>query len=150
MSNLAVARRKLISLRELGWRDRLLVVEAALLLGAARLTLRLVPWRWYKRWLTLDRSGAAWDPLLVSRVRRAVGSASRNLPIDAACLPQAMAAKAMLARRGTGTKLVIGAGQVDDGTMILHAWLEAGGTVVTGGAGRSSVTPVVTFGEPRS
>jgi hypothetical protein len=139
-----VVRRKFASLQSLSRRDRVLVLEAALLLLAASTTLRVVPYRWFKPWLVFGRARGA-DPVLARRVGRAVGIASRNLPFDPACLSRAMAAKLMLAWRGSGSSLVIGAGR-DDGTMILHAWLESGGAIVTGGRGRSSVTPVVTFG----
>lgn len=142
------ALRKLVSLRSLSWTDRAMVAEAAVLLVAARLTLRLVPYRWFRRWLTAGGRGSASDERVASRVRRAVAIASRNLPFSVVCLPQAMAAKLMLAWRGVGSSLVVGAGHGDDRTMILHAWLESGGTVVTGGVGRSSVTPVVTFPGP--
>jgi hypothetical protein len=144
VNTLAALLRKLLSFRSLPWRDRLLAAEAALLLLAAGLTLRLVPYRWFKHWLVLGRPGAPSDPFLVPRVRRAVRIASRNLPFDPACLPQAMAAKFMLALRGSSSSLVVGAGR-DGATMTLHAWLESGDTIVTGSGGRSSVTPVVTF-----
>ena len=140
------ARRKLMSLRSLTWADRAMVVEAALLLSAARVTLRLVPYRWFRPWLAAADRGIAASPGLADRVRRSVAVASRNLPFDVVCLPRAMAAKVMLAWRGYGSSLVMGAGHDDDSTMILHAWLESGGTVVVGDGGRSSVTRVVTFG----
>jgi hypothetical protein len=57
-----------------------------------------------------------------------------------------MAAKVMLARRGTRSSLWIGAARGDGGEMMLHAWLEAGGTIVTGEAGQAGVTPVARFG----
>ena len=141
-----VARRKLDAFRSLSWSDRAMVAEAAVLLSGAHLTLRVAPYRRFRRWLTAGPRGAAWDPLVASRVRRAVAMASRNLPFEVVCLPQAMAAKVMLARRSIGSSLVLGAGHDDDHGVSFHAWLESGGTVVTGGAGRSSVTPMVSFG----
>jgi len=144
-----IARRKLVAARSLSWRDRGLVAEAALLLCAARLTLWLVPFRRYRTWLSVDRRrrrGRTVSPMLVSRVGRAVRIAARNLPFEAVCLPRAMAAKLMLARRGCPSSLVIGSGSDDGGAMTLHAWLDSGGTIVVGDNGRSSVTPVVRFG----
>jgi Transglutaminase-like superfamily len=137
--------RKLHTMRALSWPDRGLVAEAALLLAAARAVVRLLPYRWFQRWLTLDRAGSAPNPLLVTRVRRAVNIASRNVPFAAVCLPQAMAAKAMLGRRGASSSLFVGAARDAAGEMILHAWLESGGTIVTGDAGRSAVTPIARF-----
>jgi|SRR5262245_24417951 len=138
--------RKLRTLNSMSWADRELVAEAAVLLAAARATLAILPFRWFQPWLSLNRAEATANATHVTRVRRAVNIASRNLPWKAPCLPQAMAAKVMLARRGTPSSLWIGAARADGGEMILHAWLEAGGTVVTGEAGRAGVTPVTRFG----
>jgi len=55
-----------------------------------------------------------------------------------------MAAKVMLARRGFRSSLVVGAGR-DADRLLLHSWLEAGGIVVTGEAGRSAMTPVIRY-----
>lgn len=145
MAAVRVAGRKLVSLRSLAWRDRAMVAEAALVLSAARVTVGLLPYRRLRPWLTAS-GGPASDALVAYRVRRAVTLASRNLPFELVCLPQAMAAKLMLARRGFGSSLIVGAGRGDDDTVFLHAWLESGGTIVVGDAGRSSFTPVVTFG----
>ena len=61
--------------------------------------------------------------------------AGRNVPWNAVCLPQAMAAKAMLARRGCGSSFRLGADFDAQGRIIAHAWLVAGGTIVVGAAG---------------
>ena len=142
----AQTRRKFRTLQSMSWADRALVTEAAVMLVAARATLAILPFRWFEPWLSLNRAEDASNTTLVARVRRAVNIASRNLPLKVACLPQAMAAKVMLARRGTRSSLWIGAARADDGEMILHAWLEAGGTIVTGEAGQAGVTPVARFG----
>jgi len=139
-------RRKFRTLQSMSWADRGLVAEAAVMLVAARATLAVLPFRWFEPWLSLSRAEDASSTTLVARVRRAVNVASRNLPLKMACLPQAMAAKVMLARRGTRSSLWIGAARADGGEMILHAWLEAGGTIVTGEAGQAGVTPVARFG----
>ena len=80
------------------------------------------------------------------RVRQAVTMAARNVPWNAVCLPQAMAAKAMLARRGCGSSFHLGADFDAQGKLIAHAWLVAGGTVVVGAAGIADVTPLARFG----
>jgi Transglutaminase-like superfamily len=137
--------RKLATLRTLSWRDRGLVAEAAVLLTVARAVLRVVPFRRYRRWLSFTTDTDTFDAARASRVIRAVNVASHNVPFVAACLPRAMAAKVMLARRGIASTLIVGAGHDDRREMLLHAWLEAGGRVVVGDAGRSAVTPVVRF-----
>jgi hypothetical protein len=79
-------------------------------------------------------------------VRQAVTVAARNVPWNAVCLPQAMAAKAMLARRGQGSALHLGAGKAEAGGFMAHAWLVAGGEIVIGEAGAQAVTPLTRFG----
>ena len=65
---------------------------------------------------------------------------------NAKCLPQAMAAKAMLARRGCGSSFHLGAGFDARGKLIAHAWLVSGGTIVVGAAGIAGVTPLARLG----
>lgn len=137
--------RKLRSWASRPWRERARIAEAAALLAAARVAVLVLPYRALERWLRFERGGAAADRACVVRVRRAIAVAVRHLPFAAVCLPQAMAAKVMLARRGHPSSLVIGASR-DAGNLHLHSWLEAGGMVVTGDAGRSAMTPVVRYG----
>ncbi len=137
-------RRKLRSFASLSWRDRARVAEAAALLTAARGAVLVLPYRVLQRWLRFDGGAAAPDRASVLRVRRAVATAASNLPFAAVCLPQAMAAKVMLARRGFRSSLVLGVGR-DRNELLLHSWLEAGGMVVTGEAGRSSMTPMIRY-----
>ena len=85
------------------------------------------------------------ERLLVLEVRHAVTIAARNVPWNAVCLPQAMAAKAMLARRGHGSALHLGAKAEGDG-LAAHAWLVAGGEIVVGEAGIAGMAPLARFG----
>jgi len=80
------------------------------------------------------------------RVRRAVTMAAANVPWNSVCLPQAMAAKALLARRGHGSACVLGAGTDASGTLVSHAWLVSGGRIVVGAAGARGLTPLARFG----
>lgn len=144
---IALARRKLASAWRLGGRRVLLVAEASLLLLAARIAVALLPFRRVVRWLGTPVSPAALPPpaprdrpddraTLVSwAVRFAVG----RLPVETVCLPQAMAARAMLKRRGIAATLHLGvwrdhkaAVEADPDTPPAHAWLEASGQRITG------------------
>ena len=72
----------------------------------------------------------------------AVTRAARHVPFNAVCLPQAMAARIMLKRRGVDSVLHFGArigqdkiGQDKigpDKPIDAHAWLDAAGVEVTG------------------
>jgi hypothetical protein len=125
--------------------DRWRVCEAILLLAFAQLVIKL-PFHFVAPWLARAPATSACDDVLVLSVRKAVTAAVRNVPWNSVCLPQAMAAKTMLARRGCGSTLHLGAGSDAQGKLIGHAWLVAGGIVVVGAAGIGDVAPVARFG----
>jgi hypothetical protein len=54
------------------------------------------------------------------------------VPFDAVCLPQAMAARVMLKRRGVKSVMHFGAAKGADKPLNAHAWLDAAGVEVTG------------------
>lgn len=140
-------RRKLVAF--LGKTDRLLVCEAVIVLALARLAVRTVPFRHIAAWAGRTPDSGAADPVLLLRVRNAVTTAARNVPWNAVCLPQAMAAKAMLARRGQGSVFNLSANFDPDGKLTAHAWLAAGDRVVVGAAAgtpASSMKPLARFG----
>jgi hypothetical protein len=125
--------------------DRWRVCEAILLLALAQLVSKL-PFHFVAPWLARAPATSACDQALALRVRKAVTVAARNVPWNAVCLPQAMAAKTMLARRGCGSTLHLVAGSDARGKLIGHAWLVAGGMIVVGAAGIGDVAPVARFG----
>ena len=138
-------RRKLGHVLEMTNRQRLLVLEAALWLGLSRLALLILPFGRIAPWLQRAPDSGARAGATVLAVRQAVAVAARNVPWNAVCLPQAMAAKAMLARRGQGSALHLGAGKAG-GELTAHAWLEAGGEIVVGEAGIADMAPLARFG----
>jgi hypothetical protein len=130
---------------QMSHRQRLMVIEAALFLGLARLALLTLPFARIAPWLRRSPDSGSYDAKTVLAVGDAVTIAARNVPWNAVCLPQAMAAKAMLARRGQGSALHLGAARASDG-LTAHAWLVAGGEVVVGEAGIADVAPLARFG----
>ena len=62
----------------------------------------------------------------------AVTRAARYVPFKAVCLPQAMAARVMLKRRGVKSVMHFGAAKGTDKPLDAHAWLDAAGVEVTG------------------
>jgi hypothetical protein len=112
---------------------------------AVRLALWLMPFRhlravlsWYTRRFP-ERE--ATDRAAVARVVWAVKAASRRVP-DATCLTQALAAQVLLRRQGWGSRLQIGVARDEREGLLAHAWLESGGRVILGGAGRHRYTPL--------
>jgi len=138
--------RKLRGWQRRSWLDRALLVEAALWLALARLIVVLVPFRHIAPWLRRHPDAAPAHPALPLQVGRAVATAARHVPWRAVCLPQAIAAKAMLACRGQGAALHLGARIDDRGDIRAHAWLSCQGQIVVGRAGLAGMTALTQFG----
>ena len=122
---------------------RALVVEAVLWLLMARLALTAVPFPRLAR--RLGTFVPPTDPRvrdaknapqahkhLAQEVGWAVTRAARYVPFKAVCLPQAMAARFMLKRRGIGSTLHFGAAKGKEQAIDAHAWLDSAGVEVTG------------------
>ena len=129
---------KLGTLLALDRRDRVATFEALFALAVAQVLVRIVPPRkWRDRFgpsSSLSASGAIGKDQLepARRVRFAIARAARNLPTDPNCLPQALAARRMLERRGIESSLFIGAERDEQGKAHFHAWLKVGSEWVTG------------------
>src|SRR3989441_13330143 len=106
--------------------------QSVVLLGAARLGLWLLPLTVVRRLLARTAptpSGALATP---ERIAWAVALARRVVP-RASCLPQALAAEALLTRGGRRVELRIGVVKTERGRLVAHAWVESGGRGVVGG-----------------
>ncbi len=121
------------------WREKKLLAEAALFLLGARIDLRVRPVRAVLRrsetspvHLARPRS-VSENSVTVERVRDAVLTVSRHAPMRFVCFPQALAAHAMLRRRGIPSRLHYGVRRSADGQLRAHTWLEAGGRTILGG-----------------
>lgn len=143
--------RSMLVLRWERWCWRLLVIEALAWLVLASLALRILPFRRLAVFLGAARPPegmpahpAPMQAVTARRVGRSVRRAVTILPWSALCLPQAMAARGMLARRGIRTRLHLGAAVADG--LQTHAWLTLGALTVTGGGGRSFYAELASFG----
>jgi hypothetical protein len=125
---------------ELSTEQRLLLAEAVFWIALARLALIFVPFRFLAIWfgtvtLPEERQPAAALPPHAARQAAAIGwavrCAARHLPFRAVCLPQAIAAKAMLNRRHIANVMHFGVSHIDR-KLSAHAWLNAGDIEVTG------------------
>jgi len=135
---------KLRRFGQIGGRRRGLLIEAALWLLLARVALLAIPFPTLARRLgafvpptdervTLaGRQASARDARLAEEVGWATVRAARHVPFRAVCLPQAMAARVMLRRRGVASVLHFGAAKGADQPIDAHAWLDAAGVEVTG------------------
>ena len=120
------------------------VVEAAVVLVCARLLVRLY-FRRVAPWVLAARQpeDARPDGDLEMRIGRSVQAVVRMLRWKDCCLPAAMTVKAMLARRGFASTIHLGAGRKETGTLHAHAWIDAGGEVITGEDYLHRVTAIV-------
>ena len=123
-------------------------VEAAALLAVARLLVKHVPMRYWRAWLTTtDTPLATRRPAIAHAIARSVRSVARRRPLNAVCLPQAMAGQWMLRRRGVASRLWLGVrkarGDVDE--MEYHAWLTVDGECVLGGGETETFTALPPF-----
>jgi Transglutaminase-like superfamily len=123
------------------WRSRALTVRAMALLCLARLLVALVPFRLWRATLghiagAGDTNGADYlqDYGIARRFAAHVERAAVHLPFETKCLPRAMALAWMLRAKGLGysLKLAVRPPQARSGQDDLHAWVEAGGTLVIG------------------
>lgn len=130
------------------WRHRLRVLEAAALLAAYALVVRVLP---LKQLLTLAgiRIASTTQPPIQSpsaeglAVGRAVEAAARRLPWHPLCLPQATVAGLMLRLRGRRPSMCFGVKRAED-KLSAHAWLildGAEGGIVVGGRPVGDLVP---------
>lgn len=126
--------------------QRALALEAAAWLTLARLVIRHVPFRYWRRHLEAVAKGAGEEAgrrALGRRVGGMVRRVARRLPFEALCLPQAMAARWMLRRRGIAARLWIGVRQPAPGRPPdYHAWVTVDGRSVIGGRPARAYVPL--------
>jgi hypothetical protein len=140
--------------RQVDNHDRLLLAEAIWALAAARVQLATRPFPRIARKLggfitpaqaratSEGRAHIAEDQAIARKIGWAVTRAARHVPFGAVCLPQAMAAKAMLARRGISSVMHFGTMRGETLSLAAHAWLDAAGVEVTGYPVESSFTEI--------
>jgi hypothetical protein len=132
--------------------ERLLLLEAFVLLGIARMLVLTIPFRWLAVSLgnRMQESAPGMKPAELQRARmigQAIRSAANNTPWKSVCLPQAVAGQWMLKRRRIAATLYLGVAKADarPEQLAAHAWLRCGGLIVTGAKGHRQFTVVATF-----
>lgn len=123
--------------RALGAADQSLVLEAALLLVAARLGIIGLRFSVLRRALSrgvrmMGSSPARTTAFPVARVGWAIAAAARRLPCRSSCLIESLAADAILRRRGYASEIRFGVRPPSRGELAAHAWVEHDGAVVIG------------------
>ncbi|MEA3187475.1 MAG: hypothetical protein QOD99_1305 [Chthoniobacter sp.] len=121
------------------------VTEAAALLALMRLAVRFLPASWVFRW-------ARRQPQRIERFRRneiewiswAIETAGNSRWMETPYLPRALAAQAMLRRRGVIGHLCLGVSD-EKNVVFAHAWVEVEGKMIVGGANARGFTKVAEF-----
>jgi hypothetical protein len=132
---------------------KLLLAEVPLALAVAALRVRLTPFR--KLVPRLGQQGCQASQQLSTAQQELARDAEwliaalcRRLPVQPTCLMQAVAAKALLSKRGVPSTVYIGIAppQADGRNVNAHAWLQCGERIVTGRAQSEKFKPMVWFG----
>lgn len=123
--------------------NRLLVLEAAVILLPAALAVRFRPFaRVVAARKTVPAPDRSVDP---HRLAWAVGIARRKVPWRAMCFESALCLRAMLRRRGVASTLHYGIGSEDAGALKAHVWLSVDGEVLIGGENAAQFACVASF-----
>lgn len=141
----------------MGPRRQMLVAEASASMAVARLSLAIYPFRKLAKGfgafvppndprVVASAANAAEEHALVAKeIGWAVRTAAPWMPFRAVCLQQAMAAHAMLKRRGVASVMHFGAGKSAEKPIDAHAWLDAAGVKVTGYPVASNLSEIGCF-----
>jgi hypothetical protein len=127
-------------------------LEALACLLAARACIAALPFRHVRAWLG-SKSDIPPAPLdageiaTATRIAAAIDTLCTRAPVLGSCLPQAMAAAAMLRRRGISCVAHFGVitPRSEGDALEAHVWLTAAEIVVTGATIKSAYTEIGTL-----
>jgi hypothetical protein len=125
-----------------------MLLEAVVCLGLARAAVIVLPFRVIARGLgeRMEETPASAPATARARgVGRALAVAAARTPWRSKCLEQALAAKAMLRRRGIRSTMYLG---VTSPPVEAHAWVRVADVHVTGGADVDRYAVVASFADP--
>jgi len=148
-------RRKLATWHALPRPEKLWLPPVWLLLGVARVSALLLPFRFLIHLLgghspagVGDVSAAPPHLIQARHLGRAIGIAARHTPWNANCLAQALVARLLLRLHGIPHVIHLGVRRTPEGALAAHAWVDAGPVRVTGGSDTGHFTVVQTFCHP--
>ena len=136
------------------WLERALLLPAWLLLGASRLVIVALPFRYLAPRLGVQCGVSPWIPLAGARdearaasIGKAVRRAAALTPWESNCFPQAVTAGILLGLCGVPYSLFFGMarGSQESAGIEAHAWVAAGRVPVSGGASFDRFTVVGSF-----
>jgi hypothetical protein len=129
--------------------DWLLLVEACLAMAAAWVRLHGQPFSRLAPRLARPpgrRADGGSAERAIARVRWALHVLAEDGPLPFVCFPQAIAAQAMLRRRGVPAAIHYGVRKAADGRTEAHAWAMVGAKPVVGVSAARGFTVLTVFG----
>ena len=130
----------------LSWRDRALLVEAALVLTWSTLCIALLPFNRVVGQAARSTPSEQVAPApLARRIAWAIGVCARRAPWRTVCFQQGLAAHWMLRRRRLRTSLHYGARREDLGGLAAHVWVRSGDLDVIGCENAADYSLLSTF-----
>jgi hypothetical protein len=121
----------------LSLREKILLMEAVILVLAIRVGLTLLPFSTLQKILAKitkkDINRDRKERPSIDRLVWSVAAASRCVP-KVTCLVQALAIQGLLLREGYPANLQIGVTKGDRGELQAHAWVESEGRILSGGS----------------
>jgi hypothetical protein len=131
-------------------RRRLYLREAFVALVLARIAVRLVAPAYIFAWVNRPPKRTvrfAGDE--IAWIAWALELTAAKWPTDAPCLPSALAAHAMLRRRGIASRVCLAVAR-DDRELTGHAWVEINSDRIIGDTGGDRFTRIAHFGLPKT
>jgi hypothetical protein len=131
----------------LSWADRILLANAVISLGIARVLIVALRFRQVAKLASkaVPPSSPNNAEALISKIRWAVQAGATRVPWRALCFEQGLAAHMMLRRRGVNTVLFYGAAPNLDEKLAAHVWVRYGSADVIGGESASQFAVLATF-----
>jgi hypothetical protein len=120
--------------------------EAAVMLATAWVAVHWLPASWILRWARrAPRRICRFSQDQVGWVTWSVETIGAKPWMQAVCLPRALAAQAMLRRRGIASRLCLGVAREGE-ALAAHAWLELEREIIVGGGEAPRFQRLVEFG----
>jgi hypothetical protein len=127
--------RRIKKFLRLSYEDKLLIVEAAVMLSAVTVGLFFLPFNYFVkqiyRFEKKSNNIAHLKKIRSDRVAWAVKSVGRYVPY-ARCLSQALTVKILLLNRDCPVQLRIGVTKSIENRIMAHAWIESRGRIIIG------------------
>lgn len=131
-------------------RRRLYLREALVMFVFARLAVRLIAPARIFAWVDRPpRRTSRFSGDEIGWINWAVDTIAAKSPQNDLCLPRALAAHAMLRRRGIASRLCLAVAR-ERQEVAGHAWIEVGDGRIIGDTGGERFTRIAEFGVPRT